>query len=150
MLSHVEVWGWADVLMLCLAPGRMGCRCLPTGLSKAQLSATAWPSSAQLGTGDAGDLQWHPHEFAEPLEASGLLIPTPLPGPCVLLLGRVGSGLAGCAGGTAGLPADVQLSLPRFLCSDSCVSAQSYPLYAASARIWPSSSFTPGFSFPQH
>lgn len=24
MLPHGEVWGWEDVLMLCLAPGRMG------------------------------------------------------------------------------------------------------------------------------
>lgn len=119
-----------------------GCRCLSTALSKAQLSATAWPSPAELGTGDAGDLQWHPHEFAKPLEAPGLFMPTPL-------LGHVGSGLAACARGTAGLPADAQLSLARFLCSDSHVSAQSYSLHAASSRIWPSSGFTPVFSFPQ-
>lgn len=137
----------------CCAPLQAGpgCQCLSVVLSKAQLSATAWPIPAQPCTGDADTLQWHPRGFAEPSEAPGLLMPPHLWGPCVLLLGHAGSGLAGCARGEPGCPRHASL------CTVSCVPAQSYPLRAVSTRIWapsPSyfqvfSSFTAGFPFPQ-
>lgn len=74
------------------------CQCLSTALSKAQPSATAWPILAQPCVGNADTLQWHLHGFVEPLEVPGLLMPPHLLGPRMLLLGHVGSSLAGCAG----------------------------------------------------
>lgn len=110
-LSHGEVWGWASVLTLCLAPGRPR---MPMPLCSSLKSAAVCYCLAHPCMGNADALQWHPYGLAEPSEEPGLLMPPHLLGPCMLLLGHVGSSLAGCAGGGVRVPADAQLSLACF------------------------------------